>query len=113
MIFTGCSRTRLLLPALTAALSLLLCVLWLVFPAHRLQSLLPSQTQTALPGGDNTTGPRPSIGPAPARETEIKPWPGAPPRAVCMGPRGLDLDGGDNDDGLRESVIANLGMFYS
>jgi hypothetical protein len=47
---------------------------------------------------------RPSIKTAPETETEIKPWPAAPPRTPCVGPRGLDL-GPENDDNPREKAI--------
>ena len=117
MILSG-SRTRVLAPALAAAVTLVLGCLFLIFYEPGLESVPPVQEPPIanLPVA-NTTTPTNStasnfIRPAPARETEIKQWPSTPPRVACVGPRGLDLDQ-DNDDSLRESAIDNLGKSNS
>lgn len=95
-------RTRVLVSVL-AALTLVIGSLLLIFYEPRLESL----PETHEPAND---GPKPRIKTAPDSETRVKPWPSAPPRVTCVGPRGLELGQGPNDDDLHESVIENLGM---
>ena len=110
MILSG-SRTRVLAPALAAAVSLVLGCLFLIFYEPGLESVPPVQ-EPPISNVANATNAINStvstfIRPAPDHETEIKQWPSTPPRVACVGPRGLDLNQ-DNDDSLRESAIDNL-----
>lgn len=110
MILSG-SRTRVLAPALAAAVSLVLGCLFLIFYEPGLESVPPVQEPpiSNVANATNATNSTVStfIRPAPDHETEIKQWPSTPPRVACVGPRGLDLNQ-DNDDSLRESAIDNL-----
>ena len=110
MILSG-SRTRVLAPALAAAVSLVLGCLLLIFFEIDLESEPvvqepPISYATNATNNTNTTA-NPFTRPAPDHQTEIKEWPSTPPRVACVGPRGLYLDQ-DNDDSLRESAIDNL-----